>query len=258
MRIGTTCVVLSAIAAAWGQPAQVDPEGGKWKTWVLSSGSQFRPAAPPDAGATQGELAWLRFAQSGLSDGARSQVAYWDQGSASYHWVQWLEEHIARLGVNTPNATRQMAALNVAIYDAMVAAWDAKYAYKRPLPAQVDPAFRPLVDAPAVPSYPNEFAVAAGAAAAVLSYFYPSESQSIQALAEEAGRSRLYAGVAFPSDYFAGLALGGQIGQLVVPRAKSDGFRRGLDRLCSGRTGSVDRHESGLPALRNMEDLDSD
>jgi membrane-associated phospholipid phosphatase len=137
--------------------------------------------------------------------------------------VQWLEQTILVQNVNTPNATRQMALLNIAIYDAMVAAWDTKYTYKRRLPSQVDPSIRPLVANPKVPSYPNEFAVAAGAAAAVLSYLYPAQSQMLNDMAKQAAGSRVDAGVAYPSDSIAGLELGGQVAQLVIQRAKSDG-----------------------------------
>ena len=150
-------------------------------------------------------------------------ITYWDAGSPSYRWVQWLEQHVVNLGVNTPNATRQMALLNVAIYDAMVAAWDSKYTYKRLPPFKIDSSIQTLVTEADVPSYPNEHAVAAGAAAAILSYLYPSEAAAIQDLAAEEARSRLFAGVALPSDYDSGLKLGDQVGLLVVQRAQSDG-----------------------------------
>lgn len=221
-------VVLIAVllASTLAAQVQVEPKGGTWKTWVLSNGAQLRLPPPPDAGATQGELAWLKDVQAGLDDVSKSQVAFWDEGSASYQWVRNLQQRIlAQLAAGTiPNqmAIRQLSLMNVAIYDAMVAAWDSKYYYKRQLPAQVDPKFQPLISGPNVPSYPNEFAVAAGAAAAVLKYLYPADAANIQAMAEEAARSRLFAGLAFPSDYAAGLQLGDQVGQLVVQRAKSD------------------------------------
>ncbi len=34
----------------------IEPEAGSWKTWILESGDQFRPDAPPDETATQDEL----------------------------------------------------------------------------------------------------------------------------------------------------------------------------------------------------------
>src|SRR5438874_11750462 len=42
-------------------------------------------------------------------------------------------------------------------------------------------------------------------------------------LAEEAARSRVFAGAAFPSDVNAGLQLGRQVGQMVVAYAMADG-----------------------------------
>ncbi len=224
MRMASAFAVLLTTSTLWSKtPGKVEPKGGAWKTWVLLNGSQLRLPPPPDLADTAQELEALKSLQAGLDDVARAKMLYWDQGSPSYHWVQWLEQTILSQNVNTPNSTRQMAALNVAIYDAMVAAWDSKYAYKRRSPSQLDASFHPLLSGPDEPVYPNEFAVAAGAAAAVLSYFYPTQATALHSMAEDAGQSRLNGGVAFPSDVAAGLQLGDQVGQMVVERAKLDG-----------------------------------
>src|SRR5687768_15575373 len=39
--------------------APIEPTAGSWQTWILSAGDQLRPAAPPDAAATEAELAEL-------------------------------------------------------------------------------------------------------------------------------------------------------------------------------------------------------
>jgi hypothetical protein len=65
--------------------------------------------------------------------------------------------------------------------------------------------------------------VAAGAAATVLAHFYPDEATLFQAMADEAAMSRVNAGVQFPSDASAGLALGRQVGERVIAFAKADG-----------------------------------
>jgi membrane-associated phospholipid phosphatase len=57
----------------------------------------------------------------------------------------------------------------------------------------------------------------------VLSYFFPGEAESFQGLAEEAGISRVYAGLQYPSDYFAGLDLGKRVAARVIEIAKADG-----------------------------------
>src|SRR5947207_14950362 len=67
-------------------------------------------------------------------------------------------------------SARAFALLHVAMYDALVAVWDAKYAYGRRAPARADPRVRALVPLADEPSYPSEHAAAAAAAAAVLAY----------------------------------------------------------------------------------------
>ena len=59
-----------AMSLGW---SQVEPNGGSWKTWVLSSGSQLRLPPPPDAATTSLELEWLRSFQAQTNDVARSQ-----------------------------------------------------------------------------------------------------------------------------------------------------------------------------------------
>jgi membrane-associated phospholipid phosphatase len=57
----------------------------------------------------------------------------------------------------------------------------------------------------------------------VLAHFLPAEAQSFQAMAEEAGWSRVLAGLQYPSDYEAGLALGQQVATAVIAKANADG-----------------------------------
>src|SRR5262249_30962873 len=113
--------------------------------------------------------------------------------------------------------------VSLAIYDATVAAWDSKYAYNRKRPSELDPAITPRVGVPRSSSYPSDYAAAAFAAADVLSYLNPIEADFFRGLAEEAARSRLYAGVEFPSDYTAGIELGHRVAERVIALAKADG-----------------------------------
>lgn len=120
-------------------------------------------------------------------------------------------------------AQRMLALLNVAVYDGMVAAWDSKHAHNRPRPREGDGAPAPAIATPNSPSYPDEHAVAAGAASTVLGYVFPADAAMFSTLADEAARSRLEAGVAYPSDVEAGLALGRQVGERVVAWGRADG-----------------------------------
>lgn len=125
--------------------------------------------------------------------------------------------------MTNPRMMRLLALVNVAVYDALIAAWDAKYAYNRPHPGETDTSFAPVFANPASPSYPSEHAVAAGAASAILAYVYPDDAQSFTDQANAAARSRLLAGVHFPSDVQAGLDLGRAVANRVIERAKGDG-----------------------------------
>jgi membrane-associated phospholipid phosphatase len=211
---------------AWAAPlpsnGPVEPQAGTWKTWVLTSGSQLRLPAPPDAAATQAELAQLRALATQRDAAALEKVAYWDLGAPTMRWNQLAIDESLKAGLNA-RGVRAMALLDVAMYDATVAAWDSKYTYNRQRPAEFDPSLTTLVATPRSPSYPSEHAVTAGAAVAVLSYLFPSDASFFEQQATEATTSRLVAGVQYPSDVTAGLELGRAVGALVVARAKSDG-----------------------------------
>jgi membrane-associated phospholipid phosphatase len=201
---------------------QIEPQAGQWQTWVLTSSDEVRPAQPPDQAASLAEIAELKTMIAQRDAAAEAQVAYWDAGSPSYRWIEIALNQFKSKPISNPRIARGMSLMNVAIYDAMVAAWDAKYSYNRPRPYQLDSALVPLVTSPNSPSYPSEHAVAASAAATILGYLYPDEAASFEARAEEAAQSRLLAGVQYPSDVEAGLELGRQVAQLVIERAKAD------------------------------------
>ena len=118
---------------------------------------------------------------------------------------------------------RVLALVNVAIYDATIAAWDAKYFYNRPRPSEADPSMTTVLPNPESPSYPSEHAAAAGAASAVLAYLFPNDAQSFMDQAEMAGRSRLLAAVEYPRDVAAGLDLGRAVAARVIEWARTDG-----------------------------------
>jgi PAP2 superfamily protein len=57
----------------------------------------------------------------------------------------------------------------------------------------------------------------------VLAALLPAEAQSFQTMADEAGWSRVLAGVQFPSDYYAGAELGRRVADRVIAKANADG-----------------------------------
>jgi membrane-associated phospholipid phosphatase len=212
-----------ALIAAASLPAQTEPQAGQWKTWVISSGSAFRLPAPPNAAQTAVENQWVKECAAGRTPAVLAQVRFWDSGAPGYRWMQLAQQLAVSEGLAAPLQTRALSLVSVAIYDSTVAAWDSKYAYMRQHPSEVDPSVTTAIKATASPSYPSEHAATAGAAAAVLAYLFPDQASSVHDMADQAGQSRVFAGVAFPSDVVSGMDLGNQVGQAVIAYAKADG-----------------------------------
>jgi hypothetical protein len=221
----TSAMLLASILAAGAHAAgeQIEPNAGTWKTWVIPSGRDLRVAPPPNDAATTAEINQLRKLASQRDGAAKDAIAYWNVGPPSYRWHDIALTEVMRNNLTWNFAMRDFALLHVAIYDAMVAAWDSKYSYNRKRPSEVDGSLTTESPNPHSPSYPSEHAVAAGAAAAVLSYLFPDRASYFAAKAEEAGQSRLLAGVQYPSDVAAGFELGRQVAARVIERGKADG-----------------------------------
>src|SRR5262245_11629636 len=202
---------------------QIEPKAGKWKTWVLSSASQLSLPAPPGRPVSQDEIGVLKRLSFERDASALDLINFWDAGSPSYRWNEFALDRVLKNNIGNPRAPRILSYVHVAIYDAMVSAWRLKYLHKRIRPSALNSSLTTVLPNPNSPSYPSEHAVAAGAASAVLGYFFPADAEFFRTKAEEAGRSRLLAGVNYPSDVSAGLELGRALAELVIERARTDG-----------------------------------
>ena len=184
--LGASSIPLLARAARVGPPEPVEPGAGAWRTWFLMSGADLRPPPPPDS---QSELSQVRGALGAVDAAMLDRIAFWDAGAPPYRWNELATDLSFRgaFGTSSPAIYQRVQAyLNMAIHDATVATWDAKYAYNRPRPSQLDATVTPLVAVPRSPAFPSEHAAAAGAAAEVLAYFAPKEAESLRSLADEA------------------------------------------------------------------------
>ena len=130
-----------------------------------------------------------------------------------------------RLDADPPRAARAYALESIAIYDSGVACWDAKYTYWAIRPFQLDPSLKTVFPTPNHPSYPAAHGCFSSAAAGALSYLFPRDAQTLNALADEAAQSRIWAGIHFPTDVRVGLALGRSVAQKVIDLAQGDDLR---------------------------------
>lgn len=218
--IGRALTASAQIAAG-----PIEPGAGGWRTWVLASGQELRLAPPPDAQATATERQELRALAGQRDAAALERSRYWDFWSPAHRWNELLFDTSVARNLFGPTGLRAFAMLNVAIHDALIAAWDSKHAHNRRRPSEADPQRATPLPAPRSPSYPCEHAVAAGAGSAVLAHLFPEDAQRFAEAAEEAAHSRVLAGVVYPSDARAGLELGRAVAARVIESMKLDGTK---------------------------------
>src|SRR5262245_36972065 len=101
-------VLLPLWAQSGPTAGQIEPNAGNWKTWVISSGKDFRVPPPPDAAGTRGELEFMRLATAAYKTDARipPQVAFWDGGSPGYRWMELINDRSLRGQPNPTGVTR--------------------------------------------------------------------------------------------------------------------------------------------------------
>jgi hypothetical protein len=206
------------------------PRWGEVRPWLMTAGDQFRPAPPPEFGSpeflaavaevrrysderTPEQLRIAQFWNSGY--GAGGPAGYFGTLAAQLATRQHLDER---------RAARVLAVLHMAIMDASIACYDAKYFYWVLRPHQADPAITTPVGRPNFPAYPSAHSCLSSAAAGVLAGYFPAEADALHAMVREAGASRVYAGLHYSFDVTAGQALGYAVAELAL-RLAPNGHR---------------------------------
>jgi hypothetical protein len=195
--------------------AQVEPNAGNWKTWLVPSAKDFRAAQP---GAYKTEIADVIAAQQNMDAAGRQQVQFWSAGAPGFRWQEIMNK-LWTVDTSSRGVLANML-LGASIYDATVAAWDSKYSFNRPRPFSADKRIKLLVPNPESPSYPCEHSVAAGVAVTIISQFYPKLADSVNRMAQRLMAARIAAGTAFPSDTRAGFELGKKVALQAIERTK--------------------------------------
>ncbi|HUF89903.1 MAG TPA: vanadium-dependent haloperoxidase [Gemmatimonadota bacterium] len=204
-----------------GEPP-VAPLAGRMLPWSMASVEAFDPGPPPAYGspAFLEDLAQVRAFSDQRSAEMTSIARFYEYGpgtpSPAGQYVALAGELILRHGLDELGAARTYALLGMAMADAGIACWHAKYEYMVMRPSQIDDAITLVVALPNFPAYPSGHSSFSGAAEVVLSNLFPSEAAMIRAFAEENGLSRVYGGVHFEFDNQAGLELGRRIAPAVL------------------------------------------
>jgi hypothetical protein len=236
-------------------PAQT-PQWGNVTPFALKSGSQFRPGPPPALTSAAYAAAFNETKDFGRADStvrtpAETEVAKFWEGKAGTpgvpgYWNEIAESAAEFRGNTLDQNARLFAELNVALADAVIAHFDAKYTYIRWRPITAiqlagetgnpdtvaDPNWLPLLNTPPNPSYVSGHGAVSGAASTVLAHFFGTDNVSFSltsedlkgvthsftsfaAAAAEAENSVVWGGIHFRFDVTAGQALGQSVARFV-------------------------------------------
>jgi hypothetical protein len=219
------------------------------RPWVMTRVDQFRPAPPPSLSSDL----WKRDLQETRSTGARvgstrtpeqSQVAqFWVvTGAPAFNGI--MRQAVAQKQMSTLDSARVTALTYVAFIDALIAVFDAKYAYNfwRPVTAVRNtdleenfvikraPAWQPFVDAPLHPEYPCAHCISSASVTTVLSAFIGDEVKAITMqsptlpgvtrqwtrlpdIGQEVANARIWSGVHYRNSADVGAAMGRAVAQ---------------------------------------------
>lgn len=207
------------------------PLFGKVKSFLMTPAMVIasRPIPPPSTKSVEfaNELAEIKKFSQENSKKKMDIVTFWADGVGTYtppgHWNAIATEAFVAQNYSEVRWARNMALLNIAMMDAAISCWDAKYTYFNPRPSQVDPSIKTTTGVPNFPAYVSGHSTFSGAAAVVLSHIIPAKSASFKTMAKQASDSRLFGAIHYRSDCEKGLILGETVGGFAVSRALTDG-----------------------------------
>jgi hypothetical protein len=189
----------------------------------------LRPPPPPAVGSDKmnSDIAEVKRYIDNPTRENMHIVQFWADGVGTYtppgHWNAIAAEDFVKQNYSEVRFARNIALLNMTEMDAAIVCWDIKFHYFNPRPTQLDPSIKTLTGIPNFPAYVSGHSTFSGAAAAILGYLLPENAAKYNAMAQEAGLSRLVGGIHYRTDCDAGLAVGQSVGNFAILRAQNDG-----------------------------------
>ena len=226
-----------------------EPYWGQVRPFALRTWSECPVAEPPAYSPDTTSARYLDArvvldTKKNLTPEQREIAFYWadnagESGTPVGHWISIASQMVSQRHLSAEEAAQTMVLTAAAQADAFIASWGYKYQYVLIRPRTyirrlMDSTWEPLIPTPPFPEYPSGHSTQSAAAATVLTAlignvpFEDSTSisighgvrrfESFNAAADEAGISRIYGGIHFPTGNTGGQALGRCVGDKVIER----------------------------------------
>lgn len=230
-------------------PPHDAPVGTGWaatEPLAMEAPDQFRPGPPPELDSARYAEDFAEVKRLGARGSAerteeQTHIGYWWAEYTTVGYPEFARARVAQDGIHLWPAARLFALLAIDNFDALVSAWDAKYAYGfwRPRTAiraadgdgnaatSADPDWEPEMTTPAHPDYPAALStLCAGGAEILKDAFGPDVAftrasgsvpedmpetrhyDTLDAAVDSCARSRIYNGFHFRSGLEVGVEMG--------------------------------------------------
>lgn len=230
------------------QQAPLLPGWGRNRPFALPAGDACPIADPTPYSEDEGSAFWaiakeVCDAVDHLTPEQAQIARFWsDDAMLSYtppgHWTAIMNQVAAEKGLGMTEHVEALARMGIAMADAFIGCWEAKYRYDTIRPVTyidrvIEPKWQPILTTPPFPEYPSGHSVQSAAAATLLTHLFgedyafadesptpdgvePRQFASFWAAADEAAISRLYGGIHFRPAIENGQALGRAIAAYAV------------------------------------------
>ena len=242
----------------------IENNWGRLRTMVLDSASQFRPSPPmphssdknsqfykecynvytavtkPNPGDSATAWYWDDNPNTSVTDG---HITYFIQkNSPPGHWMHIVCSVADKENYDPVKTANILSKTAIALYDAFIACWDAKYYYNylRPetfINKNIDKEWQPIIQCPGFPEYPSGHSTISASAATALTrligdkYAFTDSTEvpygrpvrkftSFYQASDQASISRFYAGIHFLPSLNTGAKFGREIGNYVMDKLK--------------------------------------
>lgn len=230
------------------------PQWATMTPWVLTRPSQFRIGPPNALNSAEYAADYNEIKSMGVYSGSsrsddQSELALFWAGNTPLYWNRIASQLALSRSLSLSENAHLFALMNIAMADAAIACWDAKYRYVfwRPVTAiragdsdgnaatDPDAAWVPWLDAtptgtPAHPEYPSGHSTVSGSAAYVLATVFGDNSpftvtsdarpgtrsfSSFSAAVAEIADARVFGGIHFRTSCVRGNALGASVASYI-------------------------------------------
>ena len=240
----------------------IENNWGRLRTMALDSAAQFRPSPPipystnknsefykecyrvytavtkPNPGDSATAWYWDDNPNTSVTDG---HITYFIQkNSPPGHWIHIVCSVADKENYDVVTTANILSKTAIALYDAFIACWDAKYYYNylRPetfINKNIDKDWQPLIQCPGFPEYPSGHSTISASAATALTrligdkYAFTDSTEvpygrpvrkftSFYQASDQASISRFYGGIHFLPSLNTGAKFGKEIGNYIMDK----------------------------------------